>query len=227
MQLQSKYLAAHLAFFAAAILVMPLELAAQVCRGGVSFATSALQGQAAVEVEPASTVYGMSGGKGDRRWYGLGTLAVRSYESRDGQTVIFGFGGGRTFTNRRTGRAQHCLELRAEFGTGPDAPGMVRADESSSNMTLEFTTGVPITAGRSLVVTPFGGLAARYASVVIQGDESSESIKDFYELLTLGFGLTLGGDYAVQPYAQFPLGRDEGGDPVFGMKVSLNFGARR
>ena len=209
-----------------ALSFLPAPALAQVCRGGVDFAISAAQGQAAVEIDNNSSVYSISGGKGGSRWYGLGSLAVRTYEVREGSTIILGIGGGRTFQYRRTGNARHCLELRGEFGTGPDRPGAVRADESSSAVTFEFISGLPLAAGRSTSVTPFAGFALRYSSVVTQGDLTSQSDKDFYELVTLGAGLTINSVYALQPYIQFPLGRDRKSDPVFGMRLSMSLGAR-
>ena len=213
--------------FALAALVLPGSLVAQVCKGGIPHSSSAVQGQAALEVEKGSTLIGLSGGKGGDKWFGMASLGVRSYDARDGQTILFGFGGGRTFKTKFTGAAMHCLDIRGEFGTGPDRPGAIRADESSSNMTMEFSSGVPLVSGSSLSVTPFASAGIRYASVVTQFEESSVANKDFYEFFSLGVGLSVGGDVAVQPYALFPLSRDVGGDPVFGMRVSMAIGARK
>jgi hypothetical protein len=208
-----------------ALMLFPATLMAQVCRGGLSFEGVALQGQAGLEVESGNQSYGVSGGIGGAKWFGSGTLGVRTYDARSGSTVIVGFGGGRVFHPKSTGNAVHCLDLRGDFGTGPDATGPVRADESSSSLTLEYSVGLPMAASGALRVTPYAGIAARYASVVTQGELTSIAVKDFYEFVTLGVGLSLGGGYAVQPYMQLPLGRDGGGDPVLGMRLSLNFGS--
>jgi hypothetical protein len=211
---------------ALAALALPGSLVAQVCKGGIPHSASAVQGQAAVEVEKGSTLIGLSGGKGGEKWFGMASLGVRSYDARDGETIIFGFGGGRTFKTKFTGTARHCLDIRGEFGTGPDRPGTERADESSSNMTLEFSTGVPLASSSSLAITPFATAGIRYASIVTQFEENSVANKDFYEFFSAGVGLSVGGDVSVQPYALFPLSRDIGGDPVFGMRVSMAIGAR-
>jgi hypothetical protein len=87
--------------------------------------------------------------------------------------------------------------------------------------------GLPVATNGALLVTPFVGIAARYASVVTQGELTSVAVKDFYEFVTLGAGLSLGSGYAVQPYLQLPLSRDVGGDPVVGMLLSLSFGSKR
>jgi hypothetical protein len=217
--------AIHCATAAVTLLLAPGSLSAQLCRGGVSFGSATLQGQARVEVESGSTSYLVSGGKGSNDWYGIGTLGVRTYEARNGTTFVLGFGGGRNFQHQLTGRAQHCLELRGEFGTGPDAPGPVRADESSSHATLEFSAGYPLSTAGSLTVTPFGGIGLRFESIVTQGDQTSVSDNDFYQLLSVGVGLTISGQVALQPSVQFPLGRDGGTEPVFTMRVSMNIGS--
>ncbi len=207
-------------------LALPIApLTAQLCRGGVDFSTSAVQGQLGVELETVSSLYALQGGKGGAHYFGMGLLGVRTYDNRPGNTYILGFGGGRTFQHTLTGKAIHCIEARGDFGTGPDAPGPVRADESSSSLTFELTTGLPLTVGRSMSLTPYVGIAARYASVVTTGDLTSRAVNDFYELVTIGVGISANGSYALQPYAQLPLGRDTS-DPVFGMKFSLNIGGK-
>jgi hypothetical protein len=212
--------------FAAWLLMIPAySLPAQLCRGGVSFQDAAAQGQLRVEVESGSAAYLVSGGKGSANWYGIGTIGVRTYDARNGTTFVLGFGGGRNFRHELTGRAQHCLELRGEFGTGPDAPGPVRADESSSNATLEFSGGYPISAGSHFTVTPFVGAALRVTSIVTQGEQTSVSDNDFYEFVTVGFGLTLNDVFAIQPCVQFPFGREDGGDAVFAVRLSINIGS--
>jgi hypothetical protein len=204
-----------------------LALDAQVCRGGVDYNTSLVQGQIGFEVDDRSSLVAVSGGKGGPDWYGLGTIGFRTYDFRDGATVIFGFGGGRVFKHRFTGAAHNCVELRGEFGTGPDAKGPVRADESSSAMTLEASSGLPLRLGAATTLVPYGGFALRYASIVTQGDETSVSDKDFYELITVGLALGIRGAYAVQPYVQVPLGRDRSSDPLVGMRMSMSLGSKR
>jgi hypothetical protein len=156
----------------------------------------------------------------------VGTLGVRTYEAREGNTFIAEFSGGRSFSLPLTGTVVHCGEISALFGTGPDQPGAIRADESSSSMTFGLFSGLPLRGSGALTVTPFAGLAARYESIVVQGESSSVAENDFYELAILGVGLRLRDGASLQTFAQFSLGRDVPSDPTFGMRLSINVGAR-
>jgi hypothetical protein len=198
---------------------------AQPCRGGVEFANHKMQGQLGMEFDGPSSLYALSGGLGGEHYFGLGLLGVRNYDNREGSTFVIGFGGGRTFEHSLTGKMIHCIEARGDFGTGPDAQGPVRADESSSSLTFELTSGLPLSAGSSMSITPYIGIAARYASVVTTFETESNAVNDFYELVTFGVGMSAGGSFALQPYVQLPLGRDTS-DPVFGMRFSMNIGPK-
>jgi hypothetical protein len=199
---------------------------AQPCRGGVDFAGHKAQGQFGLELEDHSSLFAVSGGLGGSRYFGLALLGVRTYDYREGNTYVFGFGGGRTFSHPLTGGAINCIEVRGDFGTGPDVNGPVRADESSSSLTFELTSGLPFDAGKSVSITPYLGFAARYASVVTTSDLTSNSENDFFELVTIGVGVSASEQFALQPYVQLPLGRDTS-EPVFGMRFSMNVGAKR
>jgi len=210
---------------AVALLGVPLTAFAQLCRGGVDFEGVSFQGQAQLELDERSSSYGLAGGFGGRAFFGTASLAARTYEWREGETIVFGVGGGHLFRNSFTTPALHCIEIRGDFGTGPDSPGAERADESSSSLTFELTTGLPL-GGGAVQFTPFVGLAFRYSSVVTQTDETSNALNDSHTLVTVGLGMAAGDQYALQPYLQLPMGRAEGSDPVFGMRLSMNFGRR-
>jgi hypothetical protein len=199
--------------------------AAQTCVGMPSFTSGHMQVAGGGAFTDGVNSFGASLGYGvPAGLYGKAGLGTTDYDGLDGSSFDLNLSGGYQTTMGRRHDVAVCPVANFSYGSGPNDIGGSGVDMSSTSIGFGFMAGKVLGRNPRMQFIPNAGLGFAYSKIKLE-DSAGGSVdgSDSYALATMGVGLLFNSSVSVNPSLSFPIGQ-EGGDPVFGLGVALNFG---
>lgn len=203
---------------AAAALLAPAALSAQICQGFASFSNGPVQVGAALEFGDNTTVYGANIGFGGASGgFVRGEIASVDDDDSDASATMFGAQAGWQLAMGMTPSAlQFCPVLGFSYLDG-------EGDYSANEILLGLSVGAMMSQGQTLSVAPFGAIAYRRLSQELGPLEADDN----YGTIDLGVGFIANEWITIRPAVTIPFAEPDGfeRDVSYGVRFAFNFGS--
>jgi hypothetical protein len=201
---------------------------AQTCQGLASFSAGQMQVAGNAQFSDLTNAWGASFAYGvPSGVYGGASLATRSFDGIDPNSLEIGANAGYQMKLGRSGRMHVCPVASLVLGMGPDDESI---DINSSTTDAHFGLAVGTNMGTSprMQIIPTAGLGLQYSKAKVEDTSpggSTVEASDTYGLARLGVGFVFNEQISVRPSVDIPLGLDNS-DATFGVTVGYNFGSK-